>query len=400
MARIKVRLHLRDALGHVLRNQHLVPQAQSDDVVRVVDDLVGLHATLPMTPYLSLFNRMPGFRRAWLEHELYVARTLVRIKCMRKTIFIVPRPALASLFAATSRANEANTRRYLASTGVSIEACERLVPRIIEALRGRELTVAEIKGALGTQADVSSATSLLCDQGVLVRTRPARSWRDAANTYALMDEWLPDIDFGMLPEQEAVTRMVRAYIAAYGPVSERDIAWWAGLTMTSVRASLAALASELARVEVSGLDGSFLMLHSQIAASEGAAVADGSVLALLPVLDPYVMGYKERRRSLNADVADRVFDRGGNGTSAILLDGRIIGVWDAVERPTPAVRLHLFTPGSDDLLARLREHAQRVGAFLLEQDVQVQQCMHMNPLTNRPIGAYSPLKDATGVHTL
>ncbi len=400
MARIQARLHLRDALGHVLRNQHLVPQAQSDDLVRVVDDIVGLHATLPTTPYLSLFTRMPGFRREWLERELYVARTLVRIKCMRKTIFIVPKPALAPLFAATHRANEANVRRYLASGGVSVEACERLTPRIVEALRSCELTVAEIKAALGTDADVSLAVSLLCDQGVLVRTRPARSWRDAANAYALMDEWLPDVDLGAVPEQEAVTQMVRAYVAAYGPVTERDIAWWAGLTMTSVHAVQAALAPELARVEVSGLDGSFLMLRSQVAASEGAAVADGSVIALLPVLDPYVMGYKERSRSLDADVADRVFDRGGNGTSTILLDGRIIGVWDTVERPAPAVQLHLFAPGNDDLLVHLCEHAHRVGAFLFEQDVQVQQFVRMNPLTNRPTGAYSPLKDATGEHTL
>lgn len=401
MARMQTSLHLRDALGHVLRHQHLDPQVQSKDVVRVVDDLVGLHATLATTPYLSLFTRVLGFRRTWLERELYETRTLARIRSMRKTIFIVSRSALAPVFAGTSHAIEASRRRYLASGGVSIEACDRLAPRIVEVLRGCELTVTQIKTALGTQADVSSVTGLLCDDGVLIRTRPAGGWRDMVNTYALLHEWLPDIDLRKVPEQEAVTWLVRAYVDAYGPVTERDIAWWAGLPMTSVRSSLAALASDLIRVDVSGLAGSFLMLRSEAAASAGAAVADGSVLALLPALDPYVMGYKERSRLVNADLVDRVFDRAGNATSTILLDGRLIGVWDAVEQPTPTIRLHLFTPGSDDLLARLHERARRVGAFLFEHDAQAQLYMHMNPLTSRPLGAYfSPLKDVTDGHAL
>lgn len=393
-------LPLRVAVGGVLRNQHLVPEAAGSDIVGVSEDVVGLHATRPTTPYLSLFARVPDFRREHLEHELYVARTQVRLKCMRGTVFIVPKSAVATLFAATRRANEANQRRYLTSRGVAVEECELLAPRILETLRGRELTVRQIRDELGTIADVSSAVGLLCDRGTLVRTRSAHGWRDASNAYALMEEWLPDVELGAMGEEEAVASMVRSYIGAYGPVAEGDIAWWAGLPKRSVHAVLAELEPELARFEVSGLDGTFIMLRSRFRADEDAALPEGGAISFLPVLDPYVMGYKQRARYLDPEVADRVFDRGGNATSTIFLDGRIIGVWDAVEQPAPAVWLHLFAPGNDDLLARLRERARLVGTFLFGEDVEVRQFARMKPLTNRPTGAYSPLREAAGARAL
>ncbi len=387
-------------LGHVLRKQHLVPDEVAPGLVEVVGDLVGLHATRPTTPALSLFARLPDFRREALEDALYEARTLVRLKCIRQTVFIVPRQTVAVLLAATRRAMDANFRRYLASRGVSVEACEQLAPRIVEALRGRELTVAELRATLGATGDVASAVGLLCDRGVLVRTRPARGWWDATNRYAVMDEWLPEVGPDTVPEQEAITQLVRAYLVAYGPASERDVAWWAGLPLTSLRAALATLAPEIVHVEVSGLDGAYMMLRSDVPTSQGAAVDDGTPLAFLPVLDPYVMGYKERDRYVDPAVADHVFDRGGNGTATIVLDGRVIGVWDAVERPSPTVRVHFFVAGDDDLLACVDDRARHVGRFLFGAEVRVQRVAEMYPLTNRPTGAYAPFEAAKGVSPL
>ncbi|HYZ62548.1 MAG TPA: crosslink repair DNA glycosylase YcaQ family protein, partial [Acetobacteraceae bacterium] len=43
----------------------------------VVADLVGLHATDPASPYLSLWGRLPGFTTAALDTELHERRRLV-----------------------------------------------------------------------------------------------------------------------------------------------------------------------------------------------------------------------------------------------------------------------------------------------------------------------------------
>lgn len=145
--------------------------------------------------------------------------------------------------------------------------------------------------------------------------------------------------------------MVRAHIDAYGLVTESDIAWWAGLTMTAVRAALALLAPELARVAGSGLAGSSVLLRSQVATVEGSGVV-------------------------------------------------VVGVWHAVERRTPAIRFHLFAPGNEDVVGHIGEQARGIGRFLLDDEVEVQQLARMAPLTSRPIGAYSPFEGAEGVDTI
>jgi len=66
------------------------------------------------------------------------------------------------------------------------------------------------------------------------------------------------------------------------------------------------------------------------------------VVNLLPTLDPYLMGYKDRERYLNPEYYNNVFDRSGNATSTILLNGEVIGVWDIGEKAEPLIKLFLF----------------------------------------------------------
>ena len=54
-----------------------------------VADLVGLHATDPATPYLSLWARLPGFTVADLDAALYQRRSVVKHLAMRRTLWVV-----------------------------------------------------------------------------------------------------------------------------------------------------------------------------------------------------------------------------------------------------------------------------------------------------------------------
>jgi hypothetical protein len=70
----------------VLKKQHLAGST-STDLVQIVRDVGGLHATSSTTPYLSLLARMPRFEKADLDSALYEQRTLGKIRCVRKTIY-------------------------------------------------------------------------------------------------------------------------------------------------------------------------------------------------------------------------------------------------------------------------------------------------------------------------
>jgi hypothetical protein len=112
---------------------------------------------------------------------------------------------------------------------------------------------------------------------------------------------------------------------------------------------------------------------------------------VLPSLDPYLMGYKDRERYLSQEHYDNVFDRSGNATSTILLDGRVIDVWDFAE---PVVKLFLFADCESRVLREVYSKAQNIGRFISGKEVQLKKCDSMVPLTQRTAGGFmTPLRN-------
>jgi hypothetical protein len=237
----------------------------------------------------------------------------------------------------------------------------------------------------------------MCDQGLLIRGRPARGWRDKTHHYAPFRAYFPDVDLQRYSEAEAIALLVRRYLAAFGPATEVDLVWWMGLGKTRARRALEALGEELVMVSFPGFGSASIMLRSDHVLLERQELAPGPAVNLLPPLDPYLMGYKERARYLNPSHADRVFDRAGNATSTILADGRVIGVWDFATDDPPELRFLLLETIEDNLLDQVRAEARRLGEFLVAGGAVIRHCDSMVPLTERTMGSFlSPLKGYQG----
>ncbi|MBW2256047.1 MAG: winged helix DNA-binding domain-containing protein, partial [Deltaproteobacteria bacterium] len=91
---------IEQVLGHLARRQHLHPASRASDVVRLVDDIVALHATDPASVVLSAWARVDGFERGALERAIEEQRSLVRAICMRQTLHVVGAAALPMFFQA------------------------------------------------------------------------------------------------------------------------------------------------------------------------------------------------------------------------------------------------------------------------------------------------------------
>src|SRR5262249_15631017 len=77
--------------------------------------LVGLHASDPATPYLSLWARCPRFGTADLDTELYQKRSAVKHLAMRRTLWLVNGADLAMVqTAASDRVAGSESRRLAA----------------------------------------------------------------------------------------------------------------------------------------------------------------------------------------------------------------------------------------------------------------------------------------------
>jgi hypothetical protein len=95
-----------------------------------------------------------------------------------------------------------------------------------------------------------------------------------------------------------------------------------------------------------------------------------------------------------------VFDRSGNGTSTIVVNGRVVGVWDFSEVPKPTVKLFLFHRLEKRLLRVLESRALAIGKFVRDTAVAIEMCDQMVPLTQRTAGGFmSPLGPSTGRRT-
>ena len=73
-----------------LIKHHLLRKAKKNQLARVVDDVCGLHAQAPATPYLSLWSRVENFENTQLDKALYNDKTLVKTWCMRGTLHVIP----------------------------------------------------------------------------------------------------------------------------------------------------------------------------------------------------------------------------------------------------------------------------------------------------------------------
>jgi hypothetical protein len=105
----------------------------------------------------------------------------------------------------------------------------------------------------------------------------------------------------------------------------------------------------------------------EMAESYGVPVPPLSV-NLLPTLDPYVMGYRDRRRFLAPEHYDQVFDQAGNAFATIWVNGQVVGVWRELEA---AIELLLLWDVGGEALALLEAEAKRLGRFLTGGDVEI-----------------------------
>src|SRR5262249_41570740 len=87
----------------------------------------------------------------------------------------------------------------------------------------------------------------------------------------------------------------------------------------------------------------------------------GPWVALLPVLDATVMGWKERGFYLGQH-REQLFDRAGNAGTTAWADGRIVGSWVQDDEGVVAVRLLERLPASTR--HALDEEAHRLTAWL------------------------------------
>ena len=326
-----------------LARRHFL-SAPAPSVVGVAASFVGLHATDPATPYLTLWARSPGFSVDDLDTAVYRDRTVLKHLAMRRTLWMVTAGDLPLIqSAASDRVADTEHRRLVADAekaGVTADGeawfaaaaaavLNHLTAHGPVSARGLREELTELAGSHdaapgkrwgGPTPLAPRVLTVLGARGDIVRGPNDGRWTASRPRWTTMAEWLPNTPVPVSPEL-ARAELVRRWLSAFGPATVADVKWWFGQTLTWARQAL----SEVDAVPV------------DLAGSTGYALpedvepdpADADVepwCALLPALDVTTMGWLERNWYVGAH-RDQVFDRNGNAGPTVWVDGRVVGAW-------------------------------------------------------------------------
>jgi winged helix DNA-binding protein len=380
------------ARAHVLAKQGLAV-ARLPTTADAVGATAGIYGTAP-TCYLSAIARVANFRLADLDAELYDKRSMIRLRCMRGMAYIEPVELVSVLFACTGEPPDKALRRIGKYSGLGEDGVLALADRVVAAMTGRPpMTVREIREALG--ADVPGAkeglqftVALLGRTGRVVRAEVRGSWRSDNYAYALWNDWV-GAPIEEIDPAAARVELARRYLRAFGPAGAADLKWWAGWTKRDTDAALAALGDELTPVSLDGV--AAVVLTAELAALQAAEPV--SSLRLLPVWDSYLMAYAtgpagRARQLAEADYA-KVYDKAGNGTSTVIVDGVAAGVWE-LDADAGLVTIAPF----DDAAMRWADAESEVAAIgaAVGIDLRLERAAPPGPLSAGPRNAFlSPI---------
>ena len=344
----------------------------------VTDALVVLHATDPATVYLSCRARIEDLAVDEVDRALYRDRRLVKQLAMRRTLFVFPSDLLAAAWGSAS-ARVAGFERARMAKDVELAGLVehgqdgnawldaaradvwrfmaeqpdgRLATEIRQGVPRIDVKLAVSPGAPWSAPRVLTHLGLTGD---LVRAENTGHWRTSRPRWTLMRHWLtnPPGPPEKWPAADGWRELIRRWLARFGPGTEDDIVWWLGATKAVVRTALA----ELVAVQVSlERDETGWLLPDDLDEPE---VSGDPWVALLPVLDPTVMGWRGRDFYLGPH-RDQLFDRNGNAGTTVWVDGRVVGCW--VQDDDAVVRLRLLEP----VPTKVRRHLDREAARLTD----------------------------------
>jgi hypothetical protein len=371
-----IQLSARQTLLFRMRAQRL-SQVQNPSLLsipQVLREVGGVQAQDLSAAALSVRARSSGLTAADVEKARQVDRTIVWTWALRGTLHLIDAadyfwmiPLLGPRFIASNRS------RYR-QLGFDEATLKKGSQAIREALASQgPLTRAEIGSRLEARSIPTEGQRLphLIAHTALLGAICHGPDKEAEPTFTLVQDWIGPGQ--PLPPQAALASLARRYLAAFAPAVPRDLAAWSGASLAEAHQAFQQIEAETLQVEAAGQK--TWMLKAQLAWLEDLTPEPpiAYVVRLLPWFDTYLMGYARRELVVVPHHWKRVNASGGILHPALLVDGRVVGVWSKKQRrDTLYLTLEPFEELDPDLRPSLESEAKDIARFLsLKLELQI-----------------------------
>lgn len=322
----------------------------------VVSGLLGIQAENYAQASWAVATRTPGMGVDELD-ALYDSGAILRTHVLRPTWHFVLPDDIRWLLEVTVPRIRLSLAQLQRSLGIGDDVLDASSQVISETLSGNihlsreeigeRLEDSGLPGsgqALGLVLSHAELSALICSGAVV----------DGRHTHALLDERAPNSR--RLERDEALAELALRYFTGHGPATERDLAYWASLTVTDIRKGLAQVSD---RLDTFDHDGRTFWFGEPPPPDDGLSPRGH----LLQILDEYYRGYQDSRYVL--DVAG-IVPRGREASMGmVLVDGQMVGNMSRTLRPDEVLfEIAPFRDLGNDELHAVREAGDRYGKFL------------------------------------
>ncbi|GAA1619354.1 hypothetical protein GCM10009789_86380 [Kribbella sancticallisti] len=315
-----------------------LPAAGSEDAA---ERHMGLHAARLLTPYVSLHARDRTFLPEDLQAALRTRRSLIKLRCMRRTLHILtPEDALIAHTATLPQRRGA----YLAELrrqGLSTTAWHRYRAAALEVLATGPVEYRTLVATVPKEHRVRGGSTVakqlavlavksLWEDGALSALNESASMHHEVKVFLLASNHHPDIDLTIpgLSYHEAIQRLILRYFGCYGPATFRDFVWWSGVKMSDARTALQVCLPLLTSIRLESHESVMYARASDEDALRRTAELPPTHTVLTAYEDPSLKGYHEsRRRYVSDDAYDRLFNSIGEARGSVLVGGSVAAIW-------------------------------------------------------------------------
>ena len=254
-------------------------------------------------------------------------RSLLRSWLMRMTIHLIPTDDAGWWLPLFEPVIERWSARRLEQLGLPPGKREKALAVIARALADEgPLTRSEARervAAAGIELDQQTGLHIALSAVV---SGIACLGPDRGSTTCLIrrEDWIgtpPPFD-----REAALAELSRRYLGAFGPATDRDFAYWAGLPLRDVRAGLEAMSGEIEEVRVAG--------QTMLVRGGGPTrLPRPGRVRMLGNFDTYLLGWKSRDFAVSNEHAEHVKEGGGGWIRPVIVeDGVVVGGWRSARR--------------------------------------------------------------------
>ncbi|WP_322749595.1 MULTISPECIES: DNA glycosylase AlkZ-like family protein [unclassified Frankia] len=324
------RSQARQLWNWTLSRHGLHPERRLSSVAEIAGAGLGIHAARLPSPFATVLARAasPDVALALLTRQ----QGLTTLRCMRKTLHLLPVDLAGVAHAATVHYRVRDAGRLALNAGIPQSILTSLTGQLTLLLANGPLLYRQLEATLtGPRASVAAvrvAVKLAWERGLLTYLNQSGCWNAEHRAFALTSDAHPDLDTALDP-RAATRTLVHAYFTRYGPATLKDATWWSALSRAAVIAALDASDTEWLQITTPWSQAPAYLAAAQyeeFLAADPDSHATG--LNLLAHEDVALKGYFETRdRYLMGLPPQQAFNQIGEALPTIILDGQIQGTW-------------------------------------------------------------------------